>query len=470
MYRIIDTLLKKREREGRIQLFEYESMREKIGISAFLLEETVLILLSLAMKASGEYIIRFCILYFIIQYLFGHYHTKTLLIWEEMELLVKSHICFFIVSILLDPMQQVDLYCVLVNAGLSIIMLGFSICLQRYLRIWFRKSCADRVLIIGTGKESRNFENICKTNRFALMQVQGFIRLSDEEETVDIDIPVYPLKQIKDVLHQHQINSAVITSGNLSNTQFEDIIFQLRTVNKIRYIPSVKILNFDTKVEDFDGQLLVSTAQGKISVFSRTVKRGIDILGSVAGILLLLPLTVYVWRTNRKHGDHDPIFFKQERIGKNGKLFNIYKYRTMVPNAERILKELMEKDPAIKEEYQKNKKLRNDPRITEAGKFLRNKSLDEFPQFLNVLKGEMSLTGPRPYLPGERKDMGNYYDYVIGCKPGLTGMWQTHGRSDISFPDRLKMDEYYYKNWSLKLDMTILIKTVKTVFHGDGAR
>ena len=82
----------------------------------------------------------------------------------------------------------------------------------------------------------------------------------------------------------------------------------------------------------------------------------------------------------------------------------------------------------------------------------------------------MSLTGPRPYLPGERKDMGIYYDYVIGCKPGLTGMWQTHGRSDISFSDRLKMDEYYYKNWSLKLDMTILVKTIKTVFHGDGAR
>ena len=445
-------------------------MREKIGISAFLLEETVLILLSLALNAPAEYIIRFCILYFIIQYLFGHYHTKTLLIWEEMELLVKSHICFFIVSILLDPVQQVDLYCILVNAGQSIIMLGFSICLQRYLRIWFRKSCADRVLIIGTGKESKNFENICKTNRFALMQVQGYIRLSGEEEPVDVDSPVYPLKQIKDVLHQRQINSAVITSANLSNTQFEDIIFQLRSINKIRYIPSVKILNFDTKVEDFDGQLLVSTAQGKISVFSQTVKRGIDILGSVAGIFLLLPLTVYVWRTNRKHGDHDPIFFKQERIGKNGKLFNIYKYRTMVPNAERLLKELMEKDSAIKEEYQKNKKLRNDPRITEAGKFLRNKSLDEFPQFLNVLKGEMSLIGPRPYLPGERKDMGNYYDYVIGCKPGLTGMWQTHGRSDISFPDRLKMDEYYYKNWSLKLDMTILIKTVKTVFHGDGAR
>lgn len=435
-----------------------------------MLEEIVIWSLSFLFDYPNDYTLRICVLYFVIQYLFGHYRTKTLLIWEEIELLVKSHICFFVVSLLLDPVQDFSMHCILMNALISFIMLCFSIILQRYLRIWFRNSCADNVLIIGAGKQAAAFAEICKTNRFALMKVKAYIDTQDDEIAKDLDRNVFSLGEIHQAVSNLQINSAVIASTGLTNVQFDDILLQLRTVRKIRYMPSVKILTFDTKIEDFDGQLLVSTAKGKISTFSKAVKRTIDILGGIAGCIMLIPLTLYVWRTNRKNHDHDPIFFKQVRIGKDGKLFVLYKYRTMVPDAERILNELMEKDAAVKAEYETNKKLKKDPRITKAGDFLRRKSLDEFPQFLNVLKGNMSLTGPRPYLPREREDMGIYYDYVIGCKPGLTGMWQTHGRSDISFSDRLKMDEYYYKNWSLKLDMTILVKTVKTVFHGYGAR
>ena len=433
-----------------------------------MLEEIVVCSLSYLFDFPADYTVRICVLYFVIQYLFGHYRTKTLLIWEEIELLVKSHICFFIVSILLDPMQDFNVHCILLNAVISCIMLCFSILLQRYLRIWFWNSCADNVLIIGTGKQAVTFAEVCETNRFALMKVKGYIDTQDGDVAAEVKQEVFALAELEQTVQRLQINSAVIASTSLTNAQFDDILLKLRTVSKIRYIPSVKILTFDTRIEDFDGQLLVSTAKGRISTFNKAVKRTIDILGGIAGCILLIPLTIYVWRTNRKN--HDPIFFKQVRIGKGGKKFVLYKYRTMIPDAERILHELMEKDPVIREEYETNKKLKNDPRITKAGGFLRRKSLDEFPQFLNVLKGDMSLTGPRPYLPRERKDMGIYYDYVIGCKPGLTGMWQTHGRSDISFPDRLKMDEYYYKNWSLKLDMTILVKTIKTVFHGDGAR
>ena len=127
------------------------------------------------------------------------------------------------------------------------------------------------------------------------------------------------------------------------------------------------------------------------------------------------------------------------------------------------------RDPEVKEEYLTNKKLKNDPRITNAGKFLREKSFDEFPQFINLIKGDMSLIGPRPYLPREIDDMKDYYKFVIGCKPGITGMWQTHGRSDTDFEERLVLDQYYNRNWSLKLDLTILIKTFKTVFYGSGA-
>ena len=138
----------------------------------------------------------------------------------------------------------------------------------------------------------------------------------------------------------------------------------------------------------------------------------------------------------------------------------------MVENAEAKLEELMRTDPAIREEYLTNKKLVNDPRITKAGKFLRRTSLDEFPQFINVIKGEMSLIGPRPYLPREKEDMGDFYHTIIQMKPGLTGMWQTHGRSDTDFVTRLSLDDYYFRNYSLWLDITILIRTVKTILGG----
>ena len=184
---------------------------------------------------------------------------------------------------------------------------------------------------------------------------------------------VFALGELEQAVSRLQINSAVIASTNLTNVQFDDILLKLRTVRKIRYMPSVKILTFDTRIEDFDGQLLVSTAKGKISTFNKVVKRTIDILGGIAGCILLIPLTIYVWRSNRKNHDHDPIFFKQVRIGKGGKKFVLYKYRTMIPDAERILHELMEKNPAIKEEYETNKKLKKDPRITKAGEFLRRR-------------------------------------------------------------------------------------------------
>ena len=228
-------------------------------------------------------------------------------------------------------------------------------------------------------------------------------------------------------------------------------------------------MTFDTRVDDFDGLLLISTAQTEINIWVRLGKRILDICGGIAGCLVLLPLYFYVRRKNHQSGDYDPVFFKQKRIGKNGKEFTIYKFRTMVPNAEKILDELMEKDPAIREEYTKNKKLKNDPRITKAGHFLRKTSLDEFPQFINVLKGDMSLIGPRPYLPREKEDMGIYYDIIIQMKPGLTGMWQTHGRSDVDFEDRLALDEYYYRNYNLWLDVTLLVKTVRTMLAGSHA-
>ena len=199
------------------------------------------------------------------------------------------------------------------------------------------------------------------------------------------------------------------------------------------------------------------------------LKRGIDILGGICGTLLLIPLTIIIWIVNKLSKDNGPIFYTQTRIGKDGKLFKMYKYRSMVVGAEDILETYLKENEEARKEYKEYKKLKNDPRITKIGNILRKTSLDEFPQFINVLKGDMSLVGPRPYLPREKEEINGFFKYITSCKPGITGLWQTRGRSNTTFTDRLTMDMEYYHNHSLKQDIKLIYKTVRNVVKKEGA-
>ena len=198
-------------------------------------------------------------------------------------------------------------------------------------------------------------------------------------------------------------------------------------------------------------------------------KRGFDIVVGIFGILLLIPLAFIIKAVSIYNRDYKSIFFKQKRIGQNGKLFTMYKFRTMVPNADAMLVELMRTDAKFRNEYFVNKKVKNDPRITKVGKFLRKTSLDEIPQFINVFLGQMSLVGNRPYLPREKEDMGEFYRGIVTSKPGITGLWQTSGRSKLAFYDRLVIEKKYSKIQSLKLDLSIMYKTIVQVLKKDGA-
>lgn len=197
-------------------------------------------------------------------------------------------------------------------------------------------------------------------------------------------------------------------------------------------------------------------------------KRLFDIVCSLLGLIVLSPVFLIVAILIRRDGGK--AFFKQERIGKNGKNIKIYKFRSMIVNAEKVLEELMEKDENIRNEYLTNKKLENDPRITKIGKFIRKTSIDELPQLINVLKGDMSLVGPRPYLWREKEDMGEAYNQIITCKPGITGYWQVSGRSDVSFEERVELEKYYSQHVSAWMDIKILFKTVGVVLFGKGAK
>jgi undecaprenyl-phosphate galactose phosphotransferase len=197
------------------------------------------------------------------------------------------------------------------------------------------------------------------------------------------------------------------------------------------------------------------------------VKRVIDIILGVLGTILLLPVTALIKLIFLATGDKAPIIYKQERVGKNGRTINIYKFRTMVPDADRILRDLLE-DEKYKAEWEANQKLADDPRITKTGRFLRRTSIDEMPQIINVLKGEMSLVGPRPLVPGELEAHGGMKLYQQ-VKPGITGWWGCNGRSNINYRERLELEYYYVKNYSIYLDFLCVLRTFWSVLKRNGA-
>ena len=207
----------------------------------------------------------------------------------------------------------------------------------------------------------------------------------------------------------------------------------------------------------------------KISYIPRW-KRLFDIILSLIFLTISFPLFIII-ALLIKVIDGGEIFYTQERVGYRGKRFKIIKFRTMYKDAEKRLQKLLQQNPELRKEWERNFKLKNDPRITPIGKFLRRTSLDELPQFINVLKGDMSIVGPRPVVKEELekfyKDKAVYY---LSVRPGITGYWQVNGRSSISsYQERVNMDVWYVKNQSLFLDIKIILKTIKVVFTGEGA-
>lgn len=199
------------------------------------------------------------------------------------------------------------------------------------------------------------------------------------------------------------------------------------------------------------------------------VKRLFDILIALIGCLFLLPIILIVKISYLLHKDFDSIFFRQKRIGKNGKEFNLYKFRSMVPNADEVLKELL-KDPKYKEEWDLNQKFEHDPRITSMGNILRKTSLDELPQFINILIGDMSLIGPRPLVPGELDSHNGNHELYESVRPGISGWWAANGRSATTYERRLELEYYYVQHCGLILDIRCVFRTIKAVLFKTGAK
>ena len=228
------------------------------------------------------------------------------------------------------------------------------------------------------------------------------------------------------------------------------------------------ITNSAVIARDFAGNFGVEIKHNLLFPWARRVKRSLDVFFTVVGGLLISPLliaTVVLIRLDSA----GPAFYGHRRLGAGGKHFHCWKFRTMHINAEQLLDSFLQSNPDLRAEWEQNFKLRNDPRVTRIGRFLRKTSLDELPQLWNVLRGEMSLVGPRPIVDAEVPRYGTAYEMYQRITPGISGFWQVSGRSDTDYPERVRLDAYYVRNWSVWLDIVILARTVRTVVLGRGA-
>lgn len=198
------------------------------------------------------------------------------------------------------------------------------------------------------------------------------------------------------------------------------------------------------------------------------IKRGFDIIGALAGIVLLSPLLLML-AALVKATDGGSVLYGHPRIGRNGTVFRCWKFRSMVENGDEVLAAHFANNPQDREEWNATRKLQNDPRVTNVGMVLRKLSLDELPQIINILRGEMSFVGPRPVVKDELELYGTAAEYYLQSRPGLTGLWQVSGRNDVSYGARVAFDQHYVENWSFVFDLKILVRTVPAVFSSRGS-
>lgn len=240
-------------------------------------------------------------------------------------------------------------------------------------------------------------------------------------------------------------------------------ISRLILVSELSWISSLGI-----GTHDLNGLLGLEVRQNLLNKGAKLLKRSIDLFITSIALIFLAPFIPFVLLAIRIDSP-GPIFYFQKRVGKEGKEFCMWKFRTMVKNADQILEQYLEESPELKAEWESSRKLKFDPRITRVGRFLRKWSIDELPQLWNVFIGEMSLVGPRPIVEGEIKYYKNVYRLYRQVSPGITGMWQISGRTDTSYTERINFDEYYIRNWSVWLDIYILVRTVWIVLNKEGA-
>jgi Undecaprenyl-phosphate galactose phosphotransferase WbaP len=325
-------------------------------------------------------------------------------------------------------------------------------------------------VIFGGGSTGRMVVDRCLRSRIGYVPV---LILDDDPSKGDDyqGVPIIHDTSIgPELVKRYNIKMAIVAMPKLDRTVLAHLLNY--SVSAFRYnvlIPDFfNIANIWMSVRDFEGILGLATSQKLTMFWNLGIKRLIDLSIVIFGGIFILPWLL-LFALLVKLSSPGPVLYGHTRLGQNGKHFKAYKFRSMVVDAEEQLELMLESNPQIREEWERNHKLKNDPRVTGIGRFLRRTSFDEFPQLINILKGEMSLVGPRPVVDEEVEKYGEDYNRIFSVKPGLTGLWQVSGRSDTDYAERVGFDTYYLQSWSVWLDLWILYKTVGVVIRGKGA-
>jgi len=330
------------------------------------------------------------------------------------------------------------------------------------------------LFIIGCGETAWEAYRLFALNRLMGYNLKGFISTDSTTALLDNPLPAQMIttQHLLDLIKVNHDCEIIVA------LDFYELNKQIRLINYLQHnclyvsvLPEITGLAlYGAHIDHFFGndQLVLRLNNNLAKRSNVVLKRIFDIICVIAGIILLAPVLLLI-SLAIKLTTGDRIFFLHKRVGKHGKPFYCIKFQTMYPNSSELLAELLAKDETAKLEWEKDFKLKDDPRVTPIGKVLRKTSLDELPQLFNVLKGEMSLVGPRPIIEAEviRYEDGYYYYQLV--LPGISGLWQVSGRNDVDYRDRVRLDEWYVKNWSLWYDIVILIKTVGVVLGRTGA-
>jgi Undecaprenyl-phosphate galactose phosphotransferase WbaP len=403
-------------------------------------------------------------------------YTRRALFWGEARQVMRACTLAALFAVFLTftvrPAQQLSR---LVIGGTWLVTL-FAVPLVRYntkralvaLGLW-----GKRVLILGAGETGSQIYQRIRSNPALGYEAVAFV--DDDAQKVGrrwVGLPVRgPLASVPDLVRELAVKDVVIAMPRLPRQRLLHVISTCEGhVESIRMVPDMfGLATVGVEAEDLDGLLLLNMRWNLAKPWNLALKRAFDlVVATAAGIVLALPLLLTALAI--RLDSPGPALFVQNRLGRGWRNFPCLKFRTMYVDNDRRLREYLAHDPAARAEWDRFLKLKSfDPRVTRVGRFLRRLSLDELPQLLNVLNGDMSLVGPRPYLPSETQRMGDFAETIVKAPPGLTGLWQVSGRNQLTFDQRLRLDEYYVRNWSLWMDIIVLVKTASAVLQRQGA-
>ena len=328
-------------------------------------------------------------------------------------------------------------------------------------------------IIIGAGKTAELLLTSFERNPIMRYNIIGFIDDNPISKTIAKTYPILGgFSEIDSIIDATKVQHVIVCAPGLEAKRLIALVNSLEImVKNVSFIPELMGMpaaNVHVQGLMEENMILLRVKNNLARPYYRLVKRIFDLVVTLCGLVVVLPIgliiaaLIYI-------DNPGPVLFAHRRVGKHGKEFPCYKFRSMIVGAEDVLKNYLANNPEAREEWERDFKLKDDPRITKIGHFLRKTSLDELPQLLNVLKGEMSLVGPRPIIKKEIEKYGSYINDFFLVPPGITGVWQVSGRSDTTYEERVQMDSWYVHNWSVWIDIVYLIRTLRVVIKREGA-